>query len=79
MLVADRQYPPGQPRISSIRDILPHIMVFSPGIGRSRMTIDRAKAERIWQQQVNRLNIVGIPHSMGTEETVVFPGSGGRL
>jgi len=73
MLVADRQYPPGQPRISSIRDILPHIMVFSPGIGRSRMTIDRAKAE------VKTLNVVGVPHSMRTKETVGFPGSGGPL
>jgi hypothetical protein len=79
MLVADRQYPPGQPRISSIRDILPHIMVFSPGIGRSRMTIDRAKAERIRQQQVKTLNVVGVPHSMRTKETVGFPGSGGPL
>ena len=60
-----------QPTIFSTRDIALHIMVFSPRIGRSRMTAGRSKIARIWQQPVKRPDLDGIQRIAGAEAAVV--------
>jgi hypothetical protein len=63
--------------ISSTRDNTFPIMVFLVRIGHSGMNADRARKANIWQQPVEKLDIVGIRRIADAQATVASCDEGG--